>query len=81
MVTLYAPGIPQHVIQRGNKRQVYFGSDEDFAAYAQCWRSTPVSSSWDALKDIRNSANQGMALGSELSKRRSRLSLDGAYAP
>ena len=28
------PGIPQHVIQRGNDRQVYFGSEEDFAAYA-----------------------------------------------
>ena len=28
------PGIPQHVIQRGNNRQVCFASDEDFAAYA-----------------------------------------------
>ena len=28
-------GIPQHVIQRGNNRQVCFASDEDFAAYAQ----------------------------------------------
>ncbi|WP_260295997.1 transposase, partial [Sedimenticola hydrogenitrophicus] len=28
------PGIPQHVIQRGNNRQACFGSDEDFAAYA-----------------------------------------------
>lgn len=27
-------GIPQHIIQRGNNRQVCFGSDEDFAAYA-----------------------------------------------
>ena len=27
-------GIPQHVIQRGNNRQVCFASDEDFAAYA-----------------------------------------------
>ena len=27
------PGIPQHVIQRGNNRQVCFGSNEDFAAY------------------------------------------------
>ena len=31
----YTPkGIPQHVIQRGNNRQVCFGSDEDMAAYA-----------------------------------------------
>lgn len=28
------PGIPQHVIQRGNNRQVCFATDEDFAAYA-----------------------------------------------
>lgn len=28
------PGIPQHVVQRGNNRQACFGSDEDFAAYA-----------------------------------------------
>ncbi|WP_395006343.1 transposase [Undibacterium sp.] len=27
-------GIPQHVIQRGNNRQVCFASEEDFAAYA-----------------------------------------------
>lgn len=27
-------GIPQHIIQRGNNRQVCFGSDEDIAAYA-----------------------------------------------
>jgi len=27
-------GIAQHIIQRGNNRQVCFGSDEDFAAYA-----------------------------------------------
>lgn len=28
------PGIPQHVIQRGNNRQACFAGDEDFAAYA-----------------------------------------------
>ena len=27
-------GIPQHVIQRGNNRQVCFASEQDFAAYA-----------------------------------------------
>ena len=27
-------GIAQHVIQRGNNRQVCFNGDEDFAAYA-----------------------------------------------
>ena len=28
------PGLPQHVIQRGNNRQVCFVSDQDMAAYA-----------------------------------------------
>ena len=28
------PGIPQHVIQRGNNRQACFAANEDFAAYA-----------------------------------------------
>ncbi len=27
-------GIPQHVIQRGNNRQICFAGEEDFAAYA-----------------------------------------------
>ena len=31
---LCLPGIPQHIIQRGNNRQVCFGCEEDFAAYA-----------------------------------------------
>jgi len=26
-------GIPQHIIQRGNNRQVCFASEQDFAAY------------------------------------------------
>lgn len=30
---LCPPGIPQHVIQRGNNRQACFDSEEDFAAY------------------------------------------------
>jgi len=28
-------GIPQHIIQRGNNRQVCFANEEDFATYAQ----------------------------------------------
>ena len=31
---LDVPGVAQHVIQRGNNRQVCFGSDQDMAAYA-----------------------------------------------
>ncbi len=30
----FPPGYAQHVIQRGNNRQICFASDEDFAAYA-----------------------------------------------
>ena len=26
-------GVPQHIIQRGNNRQVCFASEQDFAAY------------------------------------------------
>jgi len=31
---LSVPGISQHIIQRGNNRQVCFASNEDFSAYA-----------------------------------------------
>ena len=31
---LCPPGIPQHIIQRENNRQVCFAADEDYAAYA-----------------------------------------------
>jgi len=31
---LCLPGIPQHIIQRGNNRQVCFAAEEDFATYA-----------------------------------------------
>ena len=28
------PGVAQHVIQRGNNRQLCFAGDEDFSSYA-----------------------------------------------
>ncbi|MEN3156863.1 transposase [Alkalimonas sp. NCh-2] len=31
---VHLAGVPEHIIQRGNNRQVCFASDEDFAAYA-----------------------------------------------
>ena len=34
LTRLCPPGIPQHIIQRGNNRQPCFASDEDIAAYA-----------------------------------------------
>ena len=44
---LCSPGIALHIIQRGNNRQVCFGGDEDFAAYAhwldECSRKSRVA--------------------------------------
>jgi putative transposase len=34
LVRLCPPGIPQHIIQRGNNRQICFAAEADFAAYA-----------------------------------------------
>ncbi|KKO49066.1 transposase [Arsukibacterium sp. MJ3] len=31
---VHLPGVPEHVIQRGNNKQVCFACDDDFAAYA-----------------------------------------------
>ena len=31
---LSIPGVPQHIIQRGNNRDICFASDEDFSIYA-----------------------------------------------
>ncbi|HEY0923400.1 transposase [Rheinheimera pacifica] len=31
---VHLAGVPEHVVQRGNNRQVCFANDEDFAAYA-----------------------------------------------
>ena len=29
-------GVPQHIVQRGNNRQVCFASDEDINKWGQC---------------------------------------------
>ena len=31
---VHLAGVPEHIVQRGNNRQVCFADDEDFAAYA-----------------------------------------------
>lgn len=36
LLRLGPAGIPQHIIQRGNDRQICFGSDQDMAFYAAC---------------------------------------------
>jgi len=35
MEYLCLPGIPQHIIQTGNNRQIYFVSNDDFSVYFQ----------------------------------------------
>ncbi len=48
---IFPPGIPQHVIQRGNNRQACFGSDEDNAAHAHwmyehAWKFRVATHAW-----------------------------------
>jgi len=33
---LYLPGVPQHVVQRGNNRQPCFFAEEDYRYYLEC---------------------------------------------
>ncbi len=50
---LSLPGIAQHVIQRGNNRQVCFFTEEDYPVYL------------DKLKEIRDAVNKIWVLGGE----------------
>jgi len=34
LIRICPPGIPQHIVRRGNNRQACFASEEDFSAYA-----------------------------------------------
>ena len=45
-------GIPQHIIQRGNNRQVCFASDQDMAFYASLLGeySKKFSNKWGQMK-------------------------------
>jgi REP element-mobilizing transposase RayT len=43
---LCLPGIPVHVIQRGNNRQATFASNDDFAAYAHWLLEYPLNIRW-----------------------------------
>ena len=65
------PGLPVHVIQRGNNRQTIFCSDEDMATYASyirkaAWRNL-IGEVLDAelITKIRQCANAGLVLGSQ----------------
>lgn len=42
LLRLFSVGTPQHVIQRGNNRQVCFNAEEDFAAYANWLREYSI---------------------------------------
>ena len=33
---MYLPGVPSHVIQRGNNREVSFFCDDDYLFYLEC---------------------------------------------
>ena len=44
---LDAPGVAQHIIQRGNNRQIMFACDEDMAAYANWLREYALEYSVD----------------------------------
>ena len=42
-------GVPQHIIQRGNNRQVCFAGEQDFAAYVVSERkSYKPRQAWDS---------------------------------
>jgi putative transposase len=46
-------GIPQHVIQRGNNRQVCFNGDEDMAAYAGWLKEFSAAGKFSGAKSYR----------------------------
>ena len=72
-------GMPQHVIQRGNNRQLCFGSEEDFKAYLHwlkiysekhkvtihAWVLMTNHVDGELLADIRNASNKGLVLGND----------------
>ncbi len=39
---LNLPDIPQHVVQRGNNRQVCFFAEQDYCVYLQINNSDPI---------------------------------------
>ncbi len=41
---LNLPDIPQHVVQRGNNRQVCFFAEQDYCVYLQINNSDPIDS-------------------------------------
>jgi len=48
------PGIPQHIVQRGNDRQACFAADVDYGQYLQELREA-------ALKQHASSTGSGLA--------------------
>jgi hypothetical protein len=58
-------GIAEHVIQRGNNKQIIFAHDSDMKAYVVWLREYADELNSKVVKDIREAANKGLALGSE----------------
>lgn len=60
---LSLPGIPWHIIQRGNNRSVCFFAEEDYRFFLY------ASSDAEILGEIRQSTNGNLALGNERFKK------------
>jgi hypothetical protein len=56
------PGVPAHVIQRGNNRQAVFFSEDDYGAYRQPFRGALEES---RIHGIRATVQTGTTLGGE----------------
>jgi hypothetical protein len=46
---LNLPDIPQHVVQRGNNRQVCFFAEQDYCVYLQINNSDPIDFSFKMM--------------------------------
>ncbi len=55
------PGLPVHLVQRGNNRQVCFAADADMKAYAHWLHAGAVRFG----VDIRDALNTGLVLGND----------------
>jgi putative transposase len=40
---MYLPGVPSHVVQRGNNRDVCFYCDDDYQFYLECLKQAAGS--------------------------------------
>ncbi len=67
------PGLPQHLIARGNNREPIFAAEEDYSAYRALFNH---ELSEKTLEETRDAANKGWALGSSSFLQKSEAILD-----